>query len=112
VIGLNTYTFRPKIIILQQRNYEQLCYREIFDSIFFQDGPKHVCNSALECPLDIDIMRHVVVWSSTHLYVPTIHCGESALWGKCVRPSWSLWGTYYSVCVCVCECVIVNVTNY
>ena len=30
----------------------------------------------------------------THLYVPTIHCGESALWGKSVRPSWSLWGTY------------------
>jgi len=23
-----------------------------------------------------------------------IHCGESALWGKSVRPSWSLWGTY------------------
>jgi len=30
----------------------------------------------------------------THLYVPTIHCGESALWGKSVRPSWSLWGKY------------------
>jgi len=30
----------------------------------------------------------------THLYVPTIHCGESALWEKSVRPSWSLWGTY------------------
>ena len=30
----------------------------------------------------------------THIYVPTIHCGESALWGKSVRPSWSLWGTY------------------
>ena len=24
----------------------------------------------------------------THLYVSTIHCGESALWGKSVRPSW------------------------
>ena len=24
----------------------------------------------------------------THLYVQTIHCGESALWGKSVRPSW------------------------
>ena len=96
MIGLNTYTFRPKIIILQQRNYEQLCYREIFDSIFFQDGPKHVCNSALECPLDIDIMRHVVVWSSTHLYVPTIHCGENAcvLVGRC--------GEHTTVCACVC----------
>ena len=33
-------------------------------------------------------------YTHTHLYVPTIHCGESALWEKCVRPSWSLWGTY------------------
>jgi len=24
----------------------------------------------------------------THLYVQTIHCGESALWGKSVRLSW------------------------
>jgi len=23
-----------------------------------------------------------------------IHCGESALWGNCVHPSWLLWGKY------------------
>ena len=37
---------------------------------------------------------HRQTHTHTHLYVPTIHCGESALWGKFVRPSWSLWGTY------------------
>ena len=37
---------------------------------------------------------HTHTHTHTHLYVPTIHSGESALWGKCVRPSWSLWGTY------------------
>ena len=29
-------------------------------------------------------MKKVTV---THLYVQTIHCGESVLWGKSVRPS-------------------------
>ena len=46
----------------------------------------------------------------THTYVPTIHCGESALWGKSVRPSWSLWGTYTHThthtCVVVAPLVI------
>jgi len=43
---------------------------------------------------------------TVYLYVPTIHCAESALWGKCVRPSWSLWVTYTCTCsVCVCQCV-------
>jgi len=32
---------------------------------------------------------------NTHIpYVQTIHCRESALWGKSVRPSWSLWGKH------------------
>ena len=35
-----------------------------------------------------------VTHTHTHLYAPTIHCGESALWGKSVRLSWSLWGKY------------------
>jgi len=32
----------------------------------------------------------------THIrtYVQVIHCGKTALWGKYVRPSWSLWGKY------------------
>jgi len=42
-IGLITYTFRAEIIVSQQRNYEQFCYRKISDSIYFQDGPKNIC---------------------------------------------------------------------
>jgi len=36
----------------------------------------------------------LVVVGNVHTYVQMIHCGESALWGKSVRPSWLLWGTY------------------
>jgi len=69
--------------------------------------------------------RQTHTHTHTHLYVPTIHCGESALWGKCVRPSWSLWGTYthtyrwYIVgkvhCgenLCVLVCVVGKIHTY
>ena len=42
MIGLITYTFRAQIIISQQRNQEQFCYRKIFHSIYFPGGPKNI----------------------------------------------------------------------
>jgi len=41
-IPRSDYTFRAQIIISQQRNWEQLCYRKISDSIYFQGGPTNI----------------------------------------------------------------------
>lgn len=49
MIRLNTYRFRPKIIISRQRNEEQFCYSKISNNTFKADQTI-MCNFAPECP--------------------------------------------------------------